>query len=341
MASTTLLAEQAARGDFEARIATVTAASFLTGRIAPVLPDRGCGTVCRATVVGNDGTASATVALEYETGFRAVARFYRDDAGERCYRVLTALWRGGFGPGNQYRVAQPLGFFPEVNMVLARAAPGIPLASAATDEQLGAGAVEAARWLARLHASPLRIGSPRYPWDVYHELLHRLARASVAHAAHADLLLALADRLEGAARHMRLQLVQAHGQFWHTRVFIAPECVSGIDLDRSRPGDPARDVGDYIHYMRSTHWAATGGGSRAEAATHAFLREYTQQNSWATGYLGNLPFYWGLNALVSLSRFMAAGTAGTPEWDRTQEFYLSEFDRAVSFCPTAWQPAGP
>jgi hypothetical protein len=329
MASSILLAQQAAaRDDFQARIAAVTHPSFVKGRLATVLPHGAGRDRCRGQVVQNDGTGPATVALDFEGGVRAYAKFYRDDSGEHCFRVLSTLWADGFGPRGRYRVAEPLAFFPDVNMLLLRAAPGVPLGEAVSDGHLTAGAIESARWLARLHQSSVRIGTPRYPWDVYHKLLHRLAKAAAAHPDRVDVLLDLADRLEGASRRLKLQLVQAHGQFRHIHVFIAADSVSVIDLDRSRPGDPARDVGEFIHRMRAKHYKATGGASRADAATSAFLEEYSR---YAPKYLVNLPFYWGFHAVVSLWRFMKASTPQHPDWDRLTAFYLSEFDRALSF----------
>jgi len=140
------------------------------------------------------------------------AKLYRDDSGKHAYQVLSALWSDGFGPTSRYRVAQPLAFMPDLNVMLARAAPGRELAAATTDEELVAGAREAARWLLQLHRSPVRLGEPRYPWEVYHKLLHRLAKAAATRPGQVETLLEQADRLEEAARKLRLQLVQAHGR---------------------------------------------------------------------------------------------------------------------------------
>src|SRR5256885_11981013 len=62
---------------------------------------------------------------------------------------------------------------------------------------------------------------------------------------------------------------------------------SVIDLDRSRPSDPAQDLGEYIHRMRTKKYKASGGESRAEEATEAFLEEYGAK---LPGNLINLPY---------------------------------------------------
>ena len=163
-----LLAQQAAaRHDFDGRIARITTPEFVAGPLLGALPDlrdqRLDPVACRAHVVQNDGTGPATLFYDLNGAGRVFAKLYRDDSGKHAYQVLSALWSDGFGPTSRYRVAQPLAFMPDLNVMLARAAPGRELAAATTDEELVAGAREAARWLLQLHRSPVRLGEPRYP----------------------------------------------------------------------------------------------------------------------------------------------------------------------------------
>jgi hypothetical protein len=326
-----LLTQQAAaRDDFAGRIARITTPEFVAGPLLGALPEfRGRRLEpeeCRAQLVQNDGTGPATLFYDVKGAGRVFAKLYRDESGHHAYQVLSTLWQDGFGEKSRYRVAQPLAFIPDLNLLLARAAPGKELASATTDEELVAGAGEAARWLLQLHRSPVRLGQPRYPWEVYHKLLHRLAKAAAARPGQVETLLEQADRLEDAARKLRLQLVQAHGQFRHIHVFLDQDAVTVIDLDRCRPGDPARDVGEYIHRMRTKRYKATGGKSRAEQATQALLEAYGAE---LPQNLLNLPFYWGYHNLVSLWRFMKGTSPDHPDYSRLVDFYLSEFETAL------------
>jgi hypothetical protein len=326
-----LLAQQAAaRDDFAGRITRITTPQFVAGPLLSALPElrdrRLEPAACRTQLGQNDGTGPATLCYDVKGAGRVFAKLYRDDSGQHAYRVLTTLWGDGFGETSRYRVAQPLSFIPELNLMLVRGAPGRELASVTTDEGLAAGAREAARWLLRLHRSPIRLGEPRYPWEVYHKLLHRLAKAAAMRPDQVETLLEQADRLEEAARKLKLQLVQAHGQFRHIHVFVAEDAVTVIDLDRCRPGDPARDVGEYIHRMRTKRYKASGGKSRAERATQAFLEEYGAE---LPQNLLNLPFYWGYHNLVSLWRFMKGTAPDHPNYSRLVAFYLSEFETAL------------
>jgi aminoglycoside phosphotransferase (APT) family kinase protein len=326
-----LLAQQAAaRDDFASRIARITTRQFMAGPLVNALPEFHGRTLdpaaCRAHVVQNDGTGPATLFYDLEGAGRVFAKLYRDASGKHAYQVLSTLWNDGFGPTSRYRVAQPLAFMPDLNLMLARAAPGRELAAATTDEELVAGAREAARWLLQLHRSPLRLGEPRYPMEVYHKLLHRLGKAAATRPELVETLLEQADRLEETARKLRLQLVQAHGQFRHIHVFLSDDAVTVIDLDRCRPGDPARDVGEYIHRMRTKRYKASRGKSRAEEATRTLLEDYGAE---LPENLFNLPFYWGYHNLVSLWRFMKGTAPDHPDYSRLVDFYLSEFETAL------------
>jgi len=107
---------------------------------------------------------------------------------------------------------------------------------------------------------------------------------------------------------------------------MAEDAVTVIDLDRCRPGDPARDVGEYIHRMRAKRYKASGGKSRAEQATRALLENYGAE---LPQNLFNLPFYWGYHNLVSLWRFMKGTPPDHPDYSRLVDFYLSEFEMAL------------
>ena len=47
-----------------------------------------------------------------------------------------------------------------------------------------------------------------------------------------------------------------------------------IDVDRSVPADPARDLAEFIHRLRSTILRDAGAMKQADLLTSAFLDEY-------------------------------------------------------------------
>ncbi len=338
MASQRLLAQQtAARDELARRIEQVSRQEFIERYVIGSLPeyrDRNLSAQgCQVSIVQNDGTGAATIQYDIDDSTRVFAKLYASDGtgaahGAHSYEVLSALWNDGCGKDSRYRVSEPLGFYSEFNMLLIRGAEGMLVASAESDEELAHGSREAARWIAQMHMSEVRVGEPRYPWEVYHKLMHRLAKAAAQNPDEVDYLIDLADRFEEIARRVKPHFVQAHGQYRHIHVFVGDESVTVIDLDRSRPSDPAQDLGEYIHRMRTKRYKASGGESRAEEATAAFLEEYGARHP---ENLINLPYYWGYHNLVSLWRYMKSSTPQDPKWEQMKEFYESEFERAANF----------
>lgn len=338
MASQRLLAQQtAARNELAQRIEQVSRREFIDRYVIDALPER-CDHLfsaadCQVFIVQNDGTGAATIQYDIDDSTRVFAKLYASNGtgaahGAHSFKVLRALWNDGCGRESRYRVSEPLGFYPELNMLLIRGAEGVLVASAETDEELAHGSREAARWIAQMHASPVRVGETRYPWEVYHKLMHRLAKAAANNPHLVDDLIEMSDRFEELARKVKLHFVQAHGQYRHIHVFVGDETVTVIDLDRSRPSDPAQDLGEYIHRMRTKRFKATRGESRAEEGTRTFLAEY---GALLPENLINLPYYWGYHNLVSLWRYMKSASPQDPKWNEMIEFYQSEFERAASF----------
>jgi hypothetical protein len=333
MASQRLLAKQtAARETLEQRIHQVSQPDFIERYIYGSLPEYKGKSIspeaCKISIVQNDGTGAATVEYETEDSIKVFAKLYNDDSGAHSHQVLSSLWSDGLGPNSRYRVSEPLGFYPEYNMLLIRGAEGALVASAKDDAGLAAGAREAARWLVQMHNSAVRVGGTRYPLEVYHKLMHRLAKVAAQHPELVDDLIELSDRFEALAQNVKPQFVQSHGQFRHIHVFVSDDKVTVIDLDRSRPADPAKDLGEFVHRMRTKRFKATKGASRAEEATQAFLEEY---GSKLPQNLANLPFYWGYHTLVSLWKFMKSSTPQDAQWKTMIDFYLSEFETASSY----------
>lgn len=338
MASTRLIAQQtAARNELARRIEQVSRQEFIEQYVLSSLSEyqgrSASAEGCQISIVQNDGTGAATIQYDINDATRVFAKLYASDGtgaahGAHSYQVLSALWNDGCGKDSRYRVSEPLAFYPQFNMLLIRGAEGALVAAAQSDEELAQGSREAARWIVQMHSSKVRVGETRYPWEVYHKLMHRLAKAAANNPERIDDLIDMSDRFEELAHRVKPHFVQAHGQYRHIHVFVGAEKVEVIDLDRSRPSDPAQDLGEYIHRMRTKRYKASGGVSRAEEATTAFLEEY---GALLPQNLVNLPYYWGYHNLVSLWRYMKSSTPLDPKWSEMISFYESEFERAASF----------
>ncbi len=255
-----------------------------------------------------------------------------DDA--HCHAVMTALWEAGFSDGAPYRIAEPLAHLPEQRILVMREAPGGTLFDelrAGNGSRAGTGdegVRQAARWLAHLHTSTVRVGPPWTIWRNFARLARRLTRAAAANPDRAvrldRMLRRLMDVAEEAERPPRL--VQTHGQYRDVHVYLEGGTATVIDLDRSRPGDPARDVDEFLHRLRWKTFKHTG--TCPETLTDAFLQEYAKHVP--PGQLVNLPFYAAAHALSSLARFLRRREPGSEGWERAAAFHAGEFEAALA-----------
>ena len=186
---------------------------------------------------------------------------------------------------------------------------------------------EAGRWLAHLHAMPVREGDPWAIWRNFHRLGRRLLKAAAHDPANAALLRPLFERLTEVAPHAETppRLVQTHGQFRDLHLFFDDGRVRGIDLDRSRPADPAKDLDEFLHRLRWKTFKRLGRD--ADDLTAAFLGAYAEAAS--PDDLRNLPFYSAFHALFSLARYAQKSRTG-PEREAIMDFYRREFEQAMS-----------
>jgi hypothetical protein len=316
------------------RVEAVRRPEFLDSRVRPVVRAGGQPGVWETKVIQLDGTGAATLEITLDRAQRIFAKLYPDDSGPRVYEKLKALRAAGFGAGERHQVVDPLGFVPEYGMLLTRAAEGPAVSTfiGTQPEALRAGCREAAAWLAKLHTCPLRIGPPQSIL-VSGELLslsRRLAKTIRRQPRFLDLTLEIIDVLEKLAAETREGVwVQSHGQYRPIHVFMGDPVVTVIDLDRSRPCDPARDVAEFLHRLRMTHFWQTGSVEPADTPTEEFLTTYRAATR-QPAYLANLRFHWARYIFHSLNRKLKALDADDVECDLTVGFYRSELERVVS-----------
>ena len=194
-------------------------------------------------------------------GTRLFAKLYADESGVHAYEVLRNLWAGGFDRNKCYQVPEPLCFVVEYQLLLMREARGETLASYLNRDHCKAvtGVRKAARWLLQLHNSPLRIGKVDQPWYMFLKLSDRLAKAAASHPQELKRLTAMLVQLgEHTERREEGEAVQGHGQFRPIHVFLSGETVTVIDVDRSVPLDPAKDLAEFVHRLRSTILRGSG-----------------------------------------------------------------------------------
>ena len=241
-----------------------------------------------------------------------------------AYRVAQELWNAGFDERSRHRIPRPLALIEPDGLLVSEGTPGIPLVKL-VDRR----ATEAVRqvnetgaWLARLHTADVRVGSPWMPWRAVDQLsVHMRARRRVVDA-HRETFRAMVRRLAPlAGRASKWNWVQTHGRFRPDRVMATPGMLTVDDFVRSCPGDPARDIAEFVFYLRRR--SAFGDDIRPEVLEPAFLDGYLAHAS--DEHLDNVGFYAGCAVLTSMIAD-APSEGDTTEWI---DFHCNEFDRWV------------
>ena len=232
--------------------------------------------------------------------------FHESQRAQLLWTHLQALSSAGFADG-RLRVPPPLAFLPEKNLVLYRACTGTPLNEVVKSEDLLDGVRDAARWLAKLHTSGVRL--PR-TFAMEREVASTQEWAAVV-GRHSPEVLAPAQRL--ASRWATFEPTTApvtqvpmHKDF-HPGHLLVGDSVWVIDLDEARHGDCAFDLAHFCAYLELQ-------GDHSGDRRTAFLREYAQLTGWADdGSLAGYEAYTWLKIAKQLT--LRSGPFRTPMGD--------------------------
>ena len=284
-------------------------------------------------IIQLDGSGAATLEIKLHGVTQVFAKIFPDDEGPEIYGKLQDFRSAGFGDGEFYQTVEPVAFIPDRDLLICRPAPGTAVADyiASDQEKLVEGCKHSGAWLAKLHCSPLRTWTPR-SLLTSSELLplsRRLAKMLCRRPQHLSLVLELIDDLETlAADTVEGIFVQSHGQYRPIHVFVEDSKVTVIDLDRSRPRDPAFDLAEFLHRTRMTTFWRTDSVDGADAPTRAFLAAYHDGTS-GRPYLKNLRFHWARYIFHSLNNKLKSKNVTEAEQEKTIEFYRAEFQRVL------------
>jgi hypothetical protein len=284
-------------------------------------------------VIQLDGTGAATVQVELDGGAPVFAKLFPFEDGPAVHAKLQALRAAGLGTGSQHQAVEPLAWYGDEKVLLCRGAPGQPLSKllGGDEAELAEASARAGSWLAHLHGVDLRVGAPQslLVTGELTSLAKRLAKVAADQPGYVDAALGMLERLDTLVRDtVDGTAVQSHGQYRPIHVFLTDAVVTVIDLDRSAPADPARDVAEFLHRLRQGVHSATGDISRADRPCAEFLGAYREGTRGDR--LRNLRFHWARYVFHSLNREIKTGDADWRDGGDTQfRLYRGEFDRVV------------
>jgi hypothetical protein len=187
-----------------------------------------------------------------------VAKTYLQEKGRNAYESMKALWDASFGSSNSVRIAEPLGYDPDLrvfvqgpvseeqtlaDLFLSALDDGTPEVIQALNETLQT----TARGLADLHRSGVKSGETVTWEDEFAEVQSQVIQLSTVFpnlASGAEPFLERLSRLEAAA--LRDPLVPSHGTFRPVQVLLNKDEVSFIDFDSFCQSEPARDLSMFL-----------------------------------------------------------------------------------------------
>ncbi len=253
----------------------------------------------RCTVVYRLEYASEAAGRDWPQA--VVAKTHRGDKGLAAYHAMCALWSSSLRWNGTVTIAEPLGFLPEMNVLIQRAVPGETTLGDRIECMLLRDRGEhgdqenvrdllgkTARGLSALHGCGLH--GPAFGWDEemaeVREMMGRLAHW--VPGLEAQLSPALA-RLEELAIHHPPQVpVPSHRSFRPAQVLVHEGHIAFIDFDGFCEAEPAADLALFRASMKQKliHAAARadhGGSSLAwlqarlpqlDELSALFLEEY-------------------------------------------------------------------
>ncbi|MBI5584541.1 MAG: aminoglycoside phosphotransferase family protein [Deltaproteobacteria bacterium] len=303
---------ESAEAKFSARVAELMAPAFIEKVVGPVLfgtePGKAIPLPAMEPFLAQEdrGTGRQTVGYRLQGEVLAFGKRYSSPNEPSAFRVTCRLREAGFKDG-PYQVVEHLAYITEHHLLVTRKAPGRPLMDFIGEQ--GPGVLEkvrrAARWLVRLHESPLRVGSPESLWGSLKlfPIVRRLAKLAAQKPADKDLLLDRIDRLFKKATAQTgavPPVVQIHGSFHCEHIYLDDERVTVIDFDKSRQGNPAQDLAEFLSLWRRRTFKQAGSVTPAEESTRAFIEEYAAH---LPDNLSDLAVYWAGAVFHDLLRY--------------------------------------
>jgi glycosyltransferase involved in cell wall biosynthesis/thiamine kinase-like enzyme len=253
-------------------------------------PGRRC--VLAYTLVGQTRRGGA------QRQHQVIGKVYRDERGERLFRLQQALWHDGFGPHAPDRIHVPcaLAYVPEMRMVVQERATGATLNALVTAPGLRTRIVRSAEGLAKLHNTRWTTGEPLGRYLLADELanldrfMRELAQARPPSAAAVS---EIAEALRAWAQ--RLPALEAptpiHRDFYYSQVlFDGPRLVL-IDFDLFALGDPAIDVANFIAHLHFLGLDRLGHLDALAAEASAFMEAYARYRPVDAAFLRRQAFY--------------------------------------------------
>ena len=265
-----------------------------------------------ATLVDHKPGNRAVVHYLGEQSGRAVAFYakaYPEPARAAFVHDLVCRLCDVFAAAPDLRAPQPLGFDPDLALVVYAPVAGIPLDRMASRPELSSALADAARWLATLHGSRLRLDRT---FDVALETADAGTWAGLVATRLPNagaVAFRLADALQATRPPLRVDAPSPiHKDFHYGHVLVGGG-VGVIDFDEVRLGDPNLDL---AHFCANLHLLAVRTGA-PRTERDRWLRSFLGAYSDATGREPDAAFGWyAAYTCVKIAKQVSTGRGPQP-----------------------------
>ena len=243
-------------------------------------------------------------------GDEILGKMYRDaGSGRWVHEIMRWLWDYAASGSPELGVPRPLGWIPELSMLVYLPVGGRVLGDAILDERAATYMDLAAAWLSALHRSGLPLDRA---FDVGNELANLRAWSSIVGDRYPDEA-AAADRISRRLSERSSELGAESGRpihkdFHYQHVFVTDRA-SVIDFDEFRLGDPNFDLAHFCAYLTLLGCRLPAMADVLGRHRDRFLVAYSRQAGWHMD--GRFPVFYAYSCL-KIARQLCAGTGVLP-----------------------------
>lgn len=270
----------------------------MNSRLAPLLADGESSESEPNDILEGESAISTAEVLTHRSGRRMTIQYAQDDgaptlmgklyadptSGRRTHETMRLLWDRRRAGSPDLGMPQPLGWLPDLKMLVYMPVGGRTLGELLLRCRRGSPALGAldrtADWLGELHRSHVLLDRT---FDPERELINiRGWASSIAerHPEFASIGSGIITRLQGRASDLVVRSpVPIHKDFHHDHVFVDDD-IRVIDFDEVRLGDPAFDLGHFCAYLRVLGDPLGIDRSRVTLLQDRFLDAYRRATGW-------------------------------------------------------------
>ena len=212
-----------------------------------------------------------------DSSFSWIGKVYASDHSH-VFRLMQEIRRAGFGPEEDFSIAEPIAYLPELQLLLQEKIPGRPATEfflSESEAERMAAAERCAHWLARFHGLALRVGSTAKPSSQLSAVERWNRRIAAAGEPLASKAATIFRRLEAFEPdlHSR-EFGTIHGDFTHHQLLFFEGRTITVDWDDYQMAELNLDVARFVVGLQRLAHRRLGSIRALDPVAEVFLNTY-------------------------------------------------------------------